>query len=304
MCADGDRRAPRDRIARWLQHGPRRHHGRQRSNIGEYGTIRPRGTVHGCRGQGGESSVGRRLDGHDQARCADLHQGFSQCAANCVFVDGAGAVYLGQAAHCASTGDGNENNGCSAGSLPLETAATFNRGGSPAASSTVIGTGRLAYSSWLAMRKIGEKDQNACAYNDFALGEGRGEGLRQGRSEPAVLGRPGRRQHHGRPARRPRLRQFQSPHGDLRAFLAEASSRRVSLGPRPGRSCSRSARRQRQRLSRSCRERPRHSVHAGPVPARRQQQFATSDTNRLRPGAFRHRGAQARPRRQPFTANR
>ncbi len=96
-------------------------------------------------------------------------KGSGQCTANYVFVDGTGNVYLGQAAHCASTGESNETNGCSAGSFPLETAVTFNRGGSPAASGTVIGTGHLAYSSWLSMRKLGEKDQNTCAYNDFAL---------------------------------------------------------------------------------------------------------------------------------------
>jgi hypothetical protein len=95
--------------------------------------------------------------------------GSGQCTANYVFVDEAGTVYLGQAAHCASTGESNETNGCTAGSLPLETAVTFNRGGSPAASGTIVGTGQLAYSSWLTMRKRGEKDQNVCAYNDFAL---------------------------------------------------------------------------------------------------------------------------------------
>ncbi|MET8757774.1 serine protease [Lentzea sp. NPDC004782] len=95
--------------------------------------------------------------------------GSGQCTANYVFVDETGNVYLGQAAHCASTGESNETNGCSAGSLPLETAVTFNRGGSPAASGTVVGTGQLAYSSWLTMHKRGEKDQNVCAYNDFAL---------------------------------------------------------------------------------------------------------------------------------------
>ena len=97
--------------------------------------------------------------------------GSGQCTANYVFVDGAGTVYLGQAAHCASTGRSNETNGCNASSLPLRTAVTFNRGGSPAASGTVVGTGQLAYSSWLTMREIGEQDPNACAYNDFALVE-------------------------------------------------------------------------------------------------------------------------------------
>src|SRR3954454_5800255 len=47
--------------------------------------------------------------------------GASQCTANFVFTDAAGNIYLGQAAHCSSTGEATETNGCSARSLPLGT---------------------------------------------------------------------------------------------------------------------------------------------------------------------------------------
>ena len=84
----------------------------------------------------------------------------AQCTANFVFTDGTGAVYLGQSAHCSGTGEATDTDGCLAGSLPLGTLVAVKGAGKP---------GRLVYSSWLAMQKAGEKDANACAYNDFAL---------------------------------------------------------------------------------------------------------------------------------------
>ena len=86
--------------------------------------------------------------------------GGSQCTANFVFTDGTGAVYLGQSAHCAGTGGATETNGCIAGSLPLGTPVQVDGAARP---------GTLVYSSWLAMQKAKEKDENACEYNDFAL---------------------------------------------------------------------------------------------------------------------------------------
>lgn len=83
-----------------------------------------------------------------------------QCTANFVYTDGTGAVYLGQSAHCAGTGEATQTNGCAAGSLPLGTQVTVRGASKP---------GTLVYSSWLAMKKVGEKDVNACRYNDFAL---------------------------------------------------------------------------------------------------------------------------------------
>ncbi|WP_312856445.1 hypothetical protein [Nocardioides pelophilus] len=95
--------------------------------------------------------------------------GSGQCTANFVFTDSAGNVYLGQAAHCSGTGAATDTDGCDAGTLPLGTAVTFNRGGSLLSSGTQVGTGTLAYSSWNTMQARGETDANTCAYNDFAL---------------------------------------------------------------------------------------------------------------------------------------
>jgi hypothetical protein len=94
--------------------------------------------------------------------------GASQCTANFVFTDSSGNVYLGQAAHCSSTGEDTETNGCSTKSLPLGTSiysGDLVNGG--VQDGTLIGT--LAYNSWLTMQKNNEKDANTCAYNDLAL---------------------------------------------------------------------------------------------------------------------------------------
>jgi hypothetical protein len=94
--------------------------------------------------------------------------GAGQCTANFVYTDAAGNVYLGQAAHCSSTGSNTETNGCSTKSLPLGTpiyaGELVNGGIQPG---TLIGT--LAYNSWIAMQKAGEKNTDTCAYNDLAL---------------------------------------------------------------------------------------------------------------------------------------
>ncbi|HWJ66883.1 MAG TPA: hypothetical protein VNT31_09410 [Nocardioides sp.] len=109
------------------------------------------------------------------AETAALHPGVQtytnggQCTANFVFTDTAGNVYLGQAAHCSGTGAATDTNGCDAGTLPLGTEVTFNEGGSLLSDGTVLGTGTLAYSSWNTMQARGERDDNTCAFNDFAL---------------------------------------------------------------------------------------------------------------------------------------
>ncbi len=95
--------------------------------------------------------------------------GSGQCTANFVYTDGAGNVYLGQAAHCAGTGAATDTNGCDAESLPLGTRVTFNRNGSIVTAGDEVGAGTLAYSSWLTMQQRNETDENACAYNDLAL---------------------------------------------------------------------------------------------------------------------------------------
>src|SRR5439155_8302056 len=47
--------------------------------------------------------------------------GASQCTANFVFTDAAGNTYIGQAAHCSSTGSDTETNGSSTKSQPIGT---------------------------------------------------------------------------------------------------------------------------------------------------------------------------------------
>ena len=83
----------------------------------------------------------------------------AQCTANFVFFDAAD-VYIGQAAHCSSTGANTETNGCLTPSLPLGTAVDIDGASQP---------GTLAYNSWRAMQSAGETNDGACLYNDFAL---------------------------------------------------------------------------------------------------------------------------------------
>ena len=83
----------------------------------------------------------------------------AQCTANFVFSDGTD-LYLGQAAHCAGLGAPTDTNGCKVQSLPLGTKVLVEGARHP---------GRLVYSSWIAMQRAGERDPNACEYNDFAL---------------------------------------------------------------------------------------------------------------------------------------
>jgi hypothetical protein len=94
--------------------------------------------------------------------------GAGQCTANFVYQDASGGIYLGQAAHCSSTGGSTETNGCSTKSLPLGTpiyVGELVNGGIQ--NGTLAGT--LAYNSWIAMQGKGEKDPSTCAYNDLAL---------------------------------------------------------------------------------------------------------------------------------------
>jgi hypothetical protein len=99
------------------------------------------------------------------AATATVHPGVQtitaggQCTSNFVFSDGSNA-YLGQAAHCSSTGGQTSTDGCTTGSLPLGTPVTINGAGHP---------GTLAYNSWLTMQGLGETDPDTCAYNDLAL---------------------------------------------------------------------------------------------------------------------------------------
>lgn len=88
-----------------------------------------------------------------------------QCTANFVFYDSSNNVYIGQSAHCASTGGPTGTNGCTTGSQPINTNVSVGGATRP---------GKLVYSSWLAMQAAlasPDPDPTAdeCAYNDFAL---------------------------------------------------------------------------------------------------------------------------------------
>jgi hypothetical protein len=86
--------------------------------------------------------------------------GGAQCTSNFVFTDGAGGVYLGQAAHCSGTGGQADTDGCATESLP---------NGTPVEVAGASRPGTLTYNSWTAMQQAGEADADTCAYNDFAL---------------------------------------------------------------------------------------------------------------------------------------
>jgi hypothetical protein len=93
----------------------------------------------------------------------------AQCSGNFVFRDRSGRVYVGYAAHCAGLGQATDTNGCSTESHPLGTRVTFRIGAGTVTGGEVVGRGRLAYSSWVTMRRLGMRTGAACAYNDFAL---------------------------------------------------------------------------------------------------------------------------------------
>lgn len=83
----------------------------------------------------------------------------SQCTANFVYTDGTN-TYIGQAAHCSGTGGNTATDGCTSGSLPLNTAVQVTGATKP---------GIMVYNSWLTMQANHEADANTCQYNDLAL---------------------------------------------------------------------------------------------------------------------------------------
>ncbi|MER5391987.1 trypsin-like peptidase domain-containing protein [Saccharopolyspora sp. NPDC002686] len=87
--------------------------------------------------------------------------GNAQCTSNFVFESGS-KVYIGQAAHCATTGAVDKINGCTSPSRPIGTKVRVTGASKE---------GVLVYSSWLTMQAIRETDANACAHNDLALVE-------------------------------------------------------------------------------------------------------------------------------------
>ncbi|MGQ0625165.1 MAG: serine protease [Sporichthyaceae bacterium] len=100
------------------------------------------------------------------APLSTIHPGISTvtkgaaCTSNFVFLDSVGHAYLGQAAHCSGTGESTDTDGCQTASHPLGTPVDLGASGVK---------GKVAYSSWIAMQKVGETDTATCAFNDFAL---------------------------------------------------------------------------------------------------------------------------------------
>jgi hypothetical protein len=93
----------------------------------------------------------------------------AQCTGNFVFTDRRGRVYVGYSAHCAGKGAATDTNGCRTASLPIGTAVSFRRGAGLLSAGTTVGSGRLVYSSWVTMRRLGTTNPDACEFNDFAL---------------------------------------------------------------------------------------------------------------------------------------
>ena len=92
------------------------------------------------------------------------------CAANFVFRDAQGHVYLGYAASCATRT--TTATGCAARSLPMGTEVRLAERG------RTVGHGTLRYSSLQAMHRAGVTDAATCAANDFALVQVRGAARR------------------------------------------------------------------------------------------------------------------------------
>ena len=92
----------------------------------------------------------------------------AQCTGNFVFTDREERVYVGYSAHCAGKGAATDTD-CDTASLPLGTRVRFESGGSVVTAGEKVGVGRLAYSSWLTLQKVGDTKGADCLFNDFAL---------------------------------------------------------------------------------------------------------------------------------------
>ncbi|HEY9417033.1 MAG TPA: serine protease [Pseudonocardia sp.] len=112
---------------------------------------------------GAASASGRFASEQD----ASIHPGVTldsaagQCTSNFLFTSG-DKTYIGMAAHCVGKGGETDTDGCKSRSYPLGTRIKIHG---------ARNLGRLAYSSWITMQKHGERNDDLCAYNDFALVE-------------------------------------------------------------------------------------------------------------------------------------
>jgi hypothetical protein len=101
------------------------------------------------------------------ADTAPIHPGVNtdtqgnSCTSNFIYQQGT-TVYIGQAAHCSSTGAATDTNGCTAQSMPEGTKVNVDGASQP---------GTMVYNSWIRMQAAGETDPDTCQYNDLALVE-------------------------------------------------------------------------------------------------------------------------------------
>jgi hypothetical protein len=110
-------------------------------------------------------------------------EGGGSCTSNFVFTSG-DRTFLGQAAHCAGTGNATETDGCDSGTVGIGTPVTIK------AADGTDRAGRLAYSSWIAMQEGGETDPDICSFNDFALVEIASEDIADVNPSLPVFGGP------------------------------------------------------------------------------------------------------------------
>lgn len=92
------------------------------------------------------------------AKTATIHPGVNtetaggSCTSNFIYYNKAGDVFIGQAAHCSSTGESSDTNGCSSETRPEGTQVTVTGASKP---------GTMVYNSWARMQAAGEKDANS-----------------------------------------------------------------------------------------------------------------------------------------------
>ncbi len=95
--------------------------------------------------------------------------GAGQCTANFIFTDASQNVYLGQAAHCSSTGEDTETNGCSTHSLPLGDPHLHRQPRQRRRPGRHRRSGRSPTTRGSSMQKEKQANADTCAYNDLAL---------------------------------------------------------------------------------------------------------------------------------------
>ena len=82
-----------------------------------------------------------------------------QCTANFIYTNGMD-TFIGQAAHCSSTGAPTDTNGCTSPSAGIGASVQIGGATHP---------GTMVYNSWLTMQAAHESDPNVCQFNDLAL---------------------------------------------------------------------------------------------------------------------------------------